>query len=398
MYALSKFYLENLIGILVLVGFVSMISSFNMSYTTFWFIASLISLFTIRTFRFCFVDVLFLVYITHCLLTFVWGDVPLKIFYYGGIKSQVFPASFYLLGRSPMFKDCDLMDRAKWPLVFAFVSGLYFHFYMPAWYMNFKMSSLEDVVSNSVSDWTRLGGFWAWSYFLGYISLFYLMYEIKLRVIDGVYRKWFWPTTFSSLLVLFFAQQRVSIAYFIIFILLLYIVTTKSLPRLIIKMALLSFGVLIVLFVVYKITEIYLGDEFLTYFLNRSVDNDSNLVLDRISMFEKFVNTITFFGQGIGMYSHFAIAIGKEGISDCDYLRIPNEIGLVGAFYLLIIILAVLIMGAKRIKRNFYETNVVSFLLAAMIGAAPLEAFSLHPYMYWFCMGRIVCNNFNKVE
>ena len=134
----------------------------------------------------------------------------------------------------------------------------------------------------------------------------------------------------------------------------------------------------------------YINDmNLMDYIVNRTVNKENNLVEERWLQYAKFFNTITPLGSGIGSLSHVMLDHTRRTINDCDYLRLLNEVGLVGFSLLSIIIISSIVKGIKNYKIYFFEVNVLIFMLISMLGANPLEVDQLHPMMYWYCMGRI---------
>ena len=393
---LSKFYIDHFFAFFVFAGLVSMLFSISNPGVRFWELAVLVAIPAIGSLKLKPVDLLVLCYILYCLLTFLWGDISFDVFINGGVKCQLLPISFYFIARNSRYSDNAMLYNMSFPLTFAFTSALYLYFAMPTWYLDYKTKDLEiGISSQSWYENTRLSGFWGWSYVLGYVALFYIMFEMKRRYIDQKYTKLFGMQMIIAFFVLFFAQQRVSIAYCCVYLIFLLFINSqkKSAFIKILFLSLLGLGVIVGM--IYYVIFNYMNLQFIEYILNRSVNHDSNLVEERFLLFEKYFRSISLFGSGIGKYSHYVFSVlNQDTISDCDYIRLLNEVGIIGFYILAIIITIVLIMGKKHLKTNFYEINVVLFLLVSMIGAAPLEAWTLHPYMYWYCMGRIVYNNY----
>lgn len=397
--SLCKFYVDHFWLLIVLAGLVSMVLSIkSIGGVRSWEIAALVAFPAIRTIKIKPIDMLVILYIFYSSSTYLWSNVAFDEYLNGGIKSQLLPMAFYFIARSPLYKNNAMLYNMRIPLLFAFISALLLYFWQPSWYMEFRTKDME--IGNSSHSWfehTRLSGFWGWSYVLGYAALFYIMFELKRKFIDKENVQNFLFSMIVAFLVLFFAQQRVSIAYSLLFLVLLMFVVSKNKVNFVKSLTILMLGVGVLAVGIYIIISNYMDPKFLEYVLNRSVESDSNIVADRFSMFDSHITSIPLFGKGLGSYSHYVISkLGKEGISDCDYIRLPNEIGLVGFFNLTLIIVGILIMGIKNVRKNFFEVNVVLFLLCSMIGAAPLEAWTLHPFMYWYCMGRIVSNNYSK--
>ena len=389
-----KLFLNNLMAFYVLWGMLNMLGykSYEGGMAKVTTVMCFLYAFSIR---FRPIDVLLLIYIAYCLFSYGWGDVSLEI-YADGIVTQLMPISMYFLMRMPQFKNSTFLDDMKWPLLFSFISALFLYFINPSWYMAFKTQGWSYEYSGIMFyERTRLSGFWPWPYFIGYMALFYLMWEIK-KLIDNKYRKdnisliISISSIFIALLVLFFAQMRVTIAYFVIYCVLVYVYSSKvnkKKSRTFIKVLII---VIVAIFVLGLITLNYVDSDLIDYILGRSINSESNIVTDRFGIFQDYLSTISMFGEGLGSFSHFARFFGKHYVSDCEYIRIPNEIGVFGFTLLLIILLTIFHYGVRNFRFCFFEVSVMLFLFIAMIGAAPFEHLPLHPYFYWFCMGRIV--------
>lgn len=333
-------------------------------------------------------DFFVLIFIIYAILSYLWGKVSLVI-YLDGILTQILPISMYYIAKSPWFKENGFLINMRWPLFFSMVFAIYLYFAMPSWYLDFKTKEwLFEKTGEAFYENMRLSGFWTWSYFLGYASLFFIMYELKRYVVDNE-SKYVCVLLLPALVVLFFAQQRVSIAFFFVYIFILLVYSRKYNA---LKFKSLRKTILVITLVLTAISFFVLStldDGLIDYILDRSVNSDSNIVTDRIGLYEKRISTISFLGDGLGYCSHFSRNFTNNMISDCDYLRILNELGVLGFSILLLIIMTSLVYGCKNFKTNLYETCIIIFLLFAMIGAAPLELLTLHPYMYWYCIGRI---------
>ena len=133
----------------------------------------------------------------------------------------------------------------------------------------------------------------------------------------------------------------------------------------------------------------YLDVDFVDYILNRSVSYDGNIVQDRFALFDKFIERLSLFGQGLGRYGHGAVEEGYLGIPDSDYVRIPAELGFFGLAMLMGICAYSLVSGFRIFKYAFFEVCTICFCLTAMIGAAVWELGTLQPFLYWFCIGHI---------
>lgn len=192
-----------------------------------------------------------------------------------------------------------------------------------------------------------------------------------------------------SLLTLFFAQQRVSIAFLLVFLGMVLFFNPYN-NRKITFSILVAISVIAILIFVYLF---YFADSGLVdYIMNRSVDKEDNVVDERFDMFIHFFE-ISLFGTGTGSCGHAAYFDTGNGVTDCDYIRLFVELGIVGSFMLFLIFIKALIRALNYNKFYFFELSVFLFYLAAMIGATPFENYSMQPFLFWLCVGRVFNNS-----
>ena len=193
-----------------------------------------------------------------------------------------------------------------------------------------------------------------------------------------------------TLICVFFSQMRICI--FFLFLLYLYLTIYSVKNNLRIRKYLLSGWVLLLLISVfiYFVIINYLDSSFIDYIKYRSVDSDENIIAKRFGLFSDFLKNISLLGEGLGKYGHSAILFNMPSIADCEYIRLPVELGIMGFFNFMFIILFALFRGFNNIKKYSVETFVVSFYLLAMIGATPLEMTVQQPFMFWFCIGHLM--------
>jgi len=350
------------------------------------------------TIRWKWFDGLVFVFLMYSLVSyfFVEYTYPGRL-YYLGVRSQIVPMLFYFIARSETFKTDDFFENFKAPLFFAMVCGVYFYFFQPYFYVAYKAEVIWSNFDSDVNalsgkllyEFTRMSSFWPHSYFIGYSSLFLFMYSAKKIVVDECYKKFDLACFALSFFCLFFAQQRVSIAFCVLFFVSLTVYATiKRLPS---RNLLYSLWICAGIFGtgIFLLVMNYLDVDFVDYVLNRSVSYDGNIVQDRFALFDKFIEQLNFFGRGLGRFGHGAVEEGYLGIPDSDYVRIPAELGFFGLAMLMGICAYSLVSGFRIFKYAFFEVCTICFCLTAMIGAAVWELGTLQPFLYWFCIGHI---------
>ncbi len=345
------------------------------------------------------IDTVVFIFLIYSLITYFFVDnaYPLRL-YYLGVRAEIVPVLFYYIARSEKFKSDEFFENFKAPLFFAMVCGAYFYFFQPSFYTTYKASVIWDNFSSDVGslsghllyELTRFSSFWPHSYFMGYSSLFLFMFASKKIVVDNCYKKFDLACFALSFFCLFFAQQRVSIVFCLLFFFALTVYSTiKRLPSMKLLYFLWFIAIVFGIGIVFIVMN-YLSVDFVEYVLNRTVNYNGNIVSDRFSLFDKFIEKLSFLGSGLGCYGHGAAEMGYPSIPDSDYVRVPAELGIVGFVPLMGICLYSLICGAKIFKYAFFEVCTLCFCLVAMIGAAVWELGTLQPFLYWFCIGHIV--------
>lgn len=336
-----------------------------------------------KHYRWNYLDIVICLYMAYLLSSCLFSNYRIELWYYG-VKSQLMPMLFYFFGRSMVFSDNNMLKNMKWPMLFTFISGLFLFFVQPGWYMSIKMANLDFSNSNQYYEVTRLSSFWTWSYTMGYASIIFLMFYLKdffkskISLIDL-------SCLVSALLVLFFAQQRVSIAYFFVYLTLILLFSNVQHKNRIYKVFLFIAFLIGVLFF-YLLN--YADADYLVYLMSRSTELDENLIETRIKMFNSFWD-VSLLGEGLGCYGHSALLYNLKCISDMEYIRLMAEQGVIGCLFFFVIIIGTLIRGFKTKKVFLFDFSIILFYLIAMTGATPLENNSMQPFLLWYCVGRI---------
>ncbi len=346
--------------------------------------------------KFSLLDAAVIVFALYSCCTGIFNSYPYRLFYLG-IRAEMVPVCFYFIARSSLFKSDQFFENMKKPLLFAMLCGFYLYFAMPSFYVSYKAGVIwgalgEDVAELSghlLYEMTRFSSFWPHSYFMGYSSLFLFIFCSKRIVIDAATSKLNYWCLGISFFCLFFAQQRVSIAFAILYLIFLTIYAFYY--RLEQRRVLYFFWSIAAIFsaLIVFVALLILGTDFVDYVLNRTVNYEGKMVGDRFAQFGAFLDDITFFGKGLGRYGHGAVGEGFSSVPDCDYIRVPCEIGILGLGMLLSICVNVILKGFCLFKRCFFELFCLLFCLVAMLGAAPWELGTLQPFLYWFCIGHI---------
>lgn len=374
------YYIYVLLGIMGFLGFPDFYT--YISFYLIFFVLFLLKDYNILTKGIDLLIVLFIIY--QLFLPLLIGGSSLIPDWWSTVKVQVFSMVFYFVGRYRTEECVKFLENMKIPMLFAMTIGLVLYFWSPSWYIDKRTAGLSaDSSINAFYESTRLSSFWPWSYTMGYGSLYFFMYFYKdFSKNTNIYNI---VLISVSLLTLFFAQQRVSIAFLLVFLVLAIYCNPYNNRKI-------SFRIIILIAFIAVCIIYYLinlaDSDLLEYILNRSVDKEDNLVAERYGMFSSYL-TISFLGTGVGSFGHAAVYSKGIGAADCEYVRMFVELGLVGSFMLILIFINALFRAWLFKKLYFFELSVIIFYVVAMIGATPFENYSMQPFLFWFCIGSL---------
>ena len=331
-------------------------------------------------------DGVMILFILYQFFSYAFSNYPMRLWYMG-IKNQIIPMLFYFIGRNLMFADNKMLVNMKTPMMVAMVFGLILYFWAPDWYIakRTEIFLTAESSTNLYYEVTRLASFWPWSYTMGYASLIFIMYYCRdfFRKDVGIYNQ---ICLLVAVLVLFFAQQRTTMAFFVVFLALFTFFSPKEQRK---KLLYVWFIIILIMIGITYYMMNYADSDFVEYVLGRSIESDENIVEQRFGLYQRFWGT-SLFGEGLGKYGHAAVfETHTASITDCEYIRMMSELGIVGCIIFGLIYVKAMWKSFFNIKVYFFEFCMLSFYLAAMIGATPLENGSMQNFLFWYCVGRV---------
>lgn len=347
---------------------------------------------SIKNIQWKLMDVLIVLFILYSLFSYLFSDYPLSLFYYG-VKTQIIPILFYFIARGKYISKIEFINNMFYPLLVVYLFAVILYFFPPGFYTEFKMGNISENVSvKMLHEISRMSSFWSHPYFVGYSSVFVIVSSlINIIVYKNTSKLYIWML-FLALFCQIFSQMRVCLAFSFLFFFYITLYSYRHKLRASKILFRIWLSLIIIVITVVFIIFTYLDSSFIEYILNRSIDSDENIITARFGLFDGFTSKISILGEGLGKYGHAALLINQPSIADCEYIRLPVELGLMGALIYFIIICKSIINGLKIKYIYFYETSVILFFLVAMIGAAPLEMPGQQPFMLWFCVGTIANN------
>ena len=349
--------------------------------------------------RIVLIDIFVLFFILSIAISSLFEDYDYD-FWYDGCRKQLYTMQFYFVGKYLGIYNYKLFKNGIVPFLIVCFVGLYLYISSPEWYMDYKMKIWEG--DNSIIkfyEMSRFSAFWRYPYWISYgcaIIYSFLLYRSFITKKMMSYDKIILSFIFFIAIL---AQQRAplsimsltTIVYVLVDMPLKYNGRTNHFSPMMSYMLLLFLVIILVL-------NFMSNDAFIRLLEKLELLNDNSRFLrDRADIFSDFYHKkITFWGDGIGRYSHAAFFKGKMAITDQQYMKILYETGYWGCIGYAIIIGYSIIKGVQSIKEHFFELNIILFFVIAMTGANCLSNFDQHVAIFWLCCGKITSLNFDK--
>lgn len=387
-----KYYFALFVGVSALM----MLTDMGLMFIVELFVVAIFA-FNFKDIHFSKEDVLLLLFLGYVLSTFVFSSYPFAVYVYN-VRAVIIPVLGYFIAKTPISLKNDLFKGEYIPVYISVIVGLALFVLNPPFYWDFKCrtSSYADLDNlGECADYfelTRFSSFWAHSYCISTLSLFLSLLMLTRMIKTKKMSVMSIAGFFLLLFVLLIAQQRVHIAFYFLslFICGVYVFFRE-------RDSLGSVGKLmglyiLSLFVIFAMVFVVLGQEFIDYVFDRTFgySGDDGIVSDRFATFSEFVSEISLFGSGFGKFSHGALYVANmPAITDCDYLKLPCEIGIFGTIVFMVIIAKGLLYGFSNFKELKYESLILLFYPIAMIGASPFSGQYYLPIMFWYCLGSV---------
>jgi hypothetical protein len=318
---------------------------------------------------------------------------------YTELKGLLWGYLFYYIGAHDRVKSIPFFEKGLFPFLVVCLIGLLLYVLMPGWYIAIKIDHAgRDVVSNTlISELSRLSAFWDYPYWISYgCAFFYLYYfnyyhntQLKLKSL---------ALFLFLLLIAIFTQQRAALGFMAI-VTLYYVILMIFRRRLKISnikwLACLVFAVIIGVSLILN----FVSEDVLDILLGKilKLSDTKDFVSERADIFDSFYKKpIHIFGDGLGAYNHVAYSLGREAITDHQYLKMLYETGIFGCVGFSIIFLSAFVKALSRVHYFRIELGIVFFFLIAMTGANCMFVTQEHSAILWYCIGRIL--NHTKVN
>jgi hypothetical protein len=101
-------------------------------------------------------------------------------------------------------------------------------------------------------------------------------------------------------------------------------------------------------------------------------------------------------GGGLGAFGHKAVPYSKVIIADGNYFKMFAELGIIGVFVFLSILVSSIFKGMQDLKNKYLELGIVVGLSLMAIGSNIFEYQIIAP-VFWYSMGKIFSRNSLKI-
>lgn len=343
---------------------------------------------------------IFILYSLLTVICYLFNDAPLSCFF-DTFRSFVFPLIFAYLGyQFSIGRDFD-----KWYVfgcTFCFLVGFYLYLEAPSYYVAFMAEvranafNASSVIDESnVMDFARFSSFFTTSYAVSCLSIPALVMSLAFSSrCSGRKKVLFVVCAISSFIAAILSQQRIAMGFAIV-VVVFWLFYSRKIDR---KRK--KFTIVLVFLVLFVF--IYFGFRMITnlewydrvfdlvsgQFGRMSFTEAMSGRMEQYTTFDRLTDLSLIFGLGLGSCGHAAEAAGLKSITDGEFLKLFYEFGLVGCFFLAMVIVPSLYRGLKYFKYYYAEVIIVIFYLAAGIGSDSLTFF-IFSIMFWYSLGRI---------
>lgn len=329
-------------------------------------------------------------------------DYPFELWYYG-VRYQILTMIFFFIGKDKRCSDLLILDNGTKVVTIVGVLGILLLIFSPSWYVSWKISVFDEISETRFMEMMRLSAFWKYPYWISYGSCLVFLYTIYKTFARNNWSLKIVILLMFLLAIQMLAQQRAPLLFSLLFFFIISIRLVFSRKDIYKKAKKYLLGIVVLFTVVIVLLILEMDDNFMMFFMDKMDEmsnstSDSSFLERRSEIYKDFFNkSITLFGDGIGIYSHRAFELGRDAITDQQYLKILYESGLFGLFGYGIIIGASLYKGVRRFKQNVLELAIIIFYCIAMFGANCISVFDEHCVVFWLCCGRVFRNK-NKIK
>lgn len=402
-------WLDYILPLYFIVAFFELyLGLFGISIGVKYFSFIILLLYGMRIYRNCSdnsgIKKVFTIFLCYNLLSVIWylfNGITIRC-YFNEIFNSIPAMFFFYIGLSEQRKDERFFRYFLLSCTICMLIGFYLYLALPGWFIsgkteliNQQWGSQYNYTENDVGLMMRFSSYLGDSYEADVYAIF--AFGIALSFLYN--NKSYFSTNllyifiFINLVAAIMTQQRVAMAavvcYFCFFIMWGYKNNNKKEAS---KMVLIVsiFLFLIIPFIVVKfsdrmdtIIELLNGRMEEMSFSKATKERNYQLLL----LTNHWGNPI--FGMGVGSGGSVARSFGYVGVTDCSYIELLYEIGIVGTLMYISILLKTVKRGLKHIRLYIAELCMIGFVVVACIGSNTLTMGFTAILPFWYCMGRI---------
>lgn len=336
--------------------------------------------------------VIFIIYVLSSVIWYALTDFPFRL-YVMSLIVYVSPMFMAFVGMERNFIDNKFYDSIVSSWMVCFIIGIYLYIIRPEWYgvalTNQHNSAWFNYEGDRSTEWVlehmRFSSFMLSSYAISIMGMF--MLPICLHRFRNDKKK-LWNVTIITVVVVcvLLSMQRAGIIS-CIFTFLMFMAVYKFSRRS-------RFAILFLTVSIVALFFWYVGqDETLSalFFDRFSRDSVSDAVEG--SRMSQIWNTLSswnnyLFGEGTGSGGGFARSMGLVGVTDCNYIKMLYEHGIIGVIFFLLIIISTLLKGLRSFRFFFIENSIIISTLITMLVADPLT-YTFYILPFWYAIGRV---------
>lgn len=347
---------------------------------------------------------IFTLFLLYNLMSIIWYAINGVTFqcYMNEIFNSIPAMFFFYIGMSDKRKDDRFLRYFLYSCTICMLIGFFLYLTTPSWFL----SGLAEIASNRWhSQWeyteSDMASMIRFSSYLPetYEADIFAIFAFGISVAFFYNHKKFYSDKFSYLflfvnfLAAIMTQQRVAMAAVVCFLVFFlywgYRHNNKKEATKIISIV--AFFIIILIPFAFK----YFADrmDVIADLLTGRMENMSmsKALGERSYQLKLLTNhwDNPIFGHGIGAGGSVARSFGHPAVSDCSYIEMLYELGVVGfAFYFFILVKTAL-RGLKFLRYYIPELCIIGFVAIACIGSNTLTMGFLCVLPFWYCLGRI---------
>lgn len=319
---------------------------------------------------------------------------PYNILYKAGVTGEIIPMFAYFIGKSEFCNNDKIFEKGVCVVAIVSIIGLWLYITQPAWYLNFRLSGIDNITDHAYLEMTRLSAFWEFPYWMSYgVAILYCFVLGRTLIENKLSKKIGYPLLFFFAIISLLTQQRASIGIIVLATIVYNIynrkINNKSYTGIIKVILIISFALLLL----YLIISHFLDETRIDFIISKftELNERDNFIEDRANLFDNMYDVpISILGDGLGLYSHTAVEMGlKHYITDQGYMKMIYETGIIGSVLRIIIIAICLFKGLKDKRIYYFEITVIIMIVISLFGANSLSSMQMHNVIFWICCGRI---------